>query len=201
MFWATCFKRLENGGTFFTFHPSHLRGHIDHGRRGGRQGRLGQGPPHSVGQYPYEWAIIIHKHPQTNPGHPFITNQPSWIIQGVVNVPMFHITQLKRGLISNRYLFWWCETNHQKETFTNPWQMGKELWKNGNLTYLTMKNGIQPEKIEIWTNRHGGSINKDLDSTDSKTRPNWKSTRTRQLNQEKWGDHPQKKKGSDWPKW
>ena len=42
------------------------------------------------------------------------------LLQGLVNVPMFHITQLL--VISCPTNIWrWCETNPQKGTFTNPW--------------------------------------------------------------------------------
>ena len=38
--------------------------------------------------------------------------------QGLVNVPIEHRPPIG-DTISNRYLFWWCETNHQKGTFTH----------------------------------------------------------------------------------
>lgn len=42
---------------------------------------------------------------------------------------------------------------------------------------FTMKNGIQPQKKCIWTNRHDDSTNRNLDFTHSKTRPKGNSTR------------------------
>ena len=43
------------------------------------------------------------------------------ILQGLVNIPIFHITQLL-GIFHLQQIFvkWWCETNPQKGTFNNP---------------------------------------------------------------------------------
>ena len=38
-------------------------------------------------------------------------------VQGLVNVPMFTSPNYWGDFISNRYLFWWCETNPQKRTY------------------------------------------------------------------------------------
>ena len=67
-------------------------------------------------------------------------------------VPMFHITQLERGcFISNKYLFWWCETNPQKRTFTNPLFM-EFIGENAKLMdlFLGKTMDFRPRK---WRNR------------------------------------------------
>ena len=47
----------------------------------------------------------------------------SWNKQGLVSMSQCFTSPNYQGdIISNRYLFWWCETNPQKGTFTNTWQ-------------------------------------------------------------------------------
>ena len=49
--------------------------------------------------------------------------------QGLVNVPCPHCTPPNYWgyFISNTYLFWWCETNPQKGTLTNPCNVVKTI--------------------------------------------------------------------------